>query len=128
MVINYNLNIIAFAFIVFDIVTGVLASMITGTFKSSRMREGGKRKLFLLVVIGFGAMLDYAQYMADIGMSIPANATICGYIALMEIMSIVENINIAYPNALPKALTNVLYKSAEDKGVKTEDKKDDDKV
>ena len=39
----------------------------------------------------------------------------------MEIMSIVENINLAFPNALPKSLINVLGQAAQDNGVEEEE-------
>jgi len=46
---------------------------------------------------------------------------VCGYIALMEILSVIENINLTYPGALPEALTNILYNAAKDNGVKREE-------
>lgn len=117
MLVNYNFIVAALLLIVFDILTGVLAAMITGTFKSSKMREGGKRKLFLTVVVIFGVVLDYVQHIAELGINVPACTLICGYISLMEIMSIIENINKAYPNALPKKLIAVLQSGAEQAGV-----------
>lgn len=117
MIINPSLIIVACLFIVFDIVTGVLSAFITGTFKSSVMRKGGLRKLFLCVVIGFGVLLDYAQHVADLGFSVPACSAICIYIILMEIMSCIENFNKAVPGALPPALTKLLYSAAENTGI-----------
>lgn len=117
MIINPNLLIVACLFIVFDIVTGVLSAFITGTFKSSVMRKGGLRKLFLVVVIGFGILLDYAQHVAELGFEVPACHTICIYIILMEVMSCIENFNKAVPGALPKSLTKLLYSAADSAGV-----------
>lgn len=120
MIVNYNFIIVALLFILFDILTGVIAAFITGTFKSSVMRKGGLRKLFLCVVIAFGVVLDYAQYMADLGFNVPATTAIAAYISLMEIMSCIENINKAYPNALPKKLVSVLQSGAQQAGVEND--------
>lgn len=85
------------------------------------MREGGKHKLFLIVVMAFGISLDVSQSLIDMGFNLPCSECVCGYIALMEILSVVENINATFPNALPKALTNILYQTAKDKGVESQD-------
>lgn len=114
---DYKYIVVTLIFIGFDIATGVLQALITGTFESHKMRKGGFRKLCLLVVIAFGVALDYSQTLVDLGFEIPCLSWICGYISLMEIMSIVENINTAFPNALPKGLTKMLNDVAHEKGV-----------
>lgn len=119
MVVDYKFILVTLMFIGFDILTGLAGAAITGTFKSSIMKEGGKTKLFLLIVIAFGIALDYAQHVADLGFNVPATGMICLYISFMEIMSCIENINKAYPNALPKKLVSVLQSSADQTGVDT---------
>ncbi len=116
---NHNYILVTLIFILFDIITGVMQALITGTFESRKMRKGGLRKLCLLVVIGFGVVLDYSQTLVDLGFNVPCQSWICAYISLMEIMSIVENINLAFPNALPKGLTKMLNDVAREKGVET---------
>ena len=117
MTINPYLILVACLFIVFDILTGILSAFITGTFKSSVMRKGGLRKLFLVTVIGFGMLLDYAQHVADLGFSVPACHAICIYIILMEALSCIENFNKAVPGALPTSITKLLYSAADSAGV-----------
>lgn len=124
MTIDYKFIAVAVMFIVFDILTGVVGACIRGEFKSNAMRKGGMHKLFLIVVIAFGVSLDIAQQLVDLGFSIPCCTAICSYIALMEILSVVENIHLTFPDALPKSLTNILYQTAKEKGI--EDKKEDD--
>lgn len=114
---NYNYILVTLVFILFDIITGVLQALINGTFESHKMREGGLRKLYLIVVIAFGVVLDYSQDMVDLGFNFPCLSWICTYISLMEIMSIIENINLAFPNALPKGLIKMLHDAAREKGV-----------
>lgn len=118
---NYNYILVTIIFIILDIVSGVLQSMINHTFQSHKMREGGIRKLYLLVVIIFGVALDYSQTLIDLGFNLPCLSMICVYISLMEIMSIIENINLGFPNALPKSLTKILYDAAHEQGVDDED-------
>lgn len=119
--IGYEFILVTFIFIALDIISGVISSFITGTFKSSKMREGGKHKLLLLIVIVFGVALDVSQAILDMGFSLPCTSAICSYITFMEILSFIENVNLAFPNALPEALTNILYQTAKDKGVKVND-------
>ena len=118
---DYKYIIVALIFISFDIATGVLQAIITGTFESHLMRKGGYRKLCLLVVIAFGVALDYSQGIVDLGFKFPCLKGIATYITFMEIMSIIENVNLAFPNALPKSLISILGQKAEENGVKEED-------
>lgn len=113
----YKYIVVALIFIVFDIATGVLQALINGTFQSHKMRKGGFRKLCLLIVIAFGVALDYSQTLVELGFQFPCLKAIATYITFMEIMSIVENINSAFPNALPKALVDALGHAAKENGV-----------
>ena len=121
---DYKYIVVTLMFIGFDILTGVLQALINGTFESKKMRQGGLRKLGLMAVIAFGVALDYSQTLVDLGFDIPCLTWICGYISLMEITSVIENINLAFPNALPKGLTKMLNDVAHEKGV--EDDEDHD--
>lgn len=118
---NYEYIIVTLIFIVFDVLTGVLQALINGTFQSRVMRKGGLHKLALMIVLAFGVALDYSQTLVDLGFEFPCLKAVAAYISLMEIMSIVENINLAFPNALPKSLVNVLNHAAESNGVEAED-------
>ena len=120
---DYKYIIVTLIFITFDVITGVLQALINGTFKSHIMRKGGYRKLCLLIVIAFGVALDYSQTLVDLGFTFPCLKMIAGYITFMEIMSIVENLNLAFPGSLPKALIDVLGHAAEESGV---EKKEDE--
>ena len=122
---DYRFILVACIFIIFDIVTGVLQALINGTFESKKMRRGGVHKIMLLVVLAFGVALDYSQTLVELGFEFPCLKAIAGYITLMEIMSSVENINLAFPNALPKSLVNVLGHAAEENGVEKDDKKEE---
>lgn len=120
---EYNFIAVTCIFICFDVVTGVLQAFINGTFKSKIMRQGGLHKIALLVTLAFGVALDYSQTLVELGFTFPCLKTIAGYISLMEIMSIIENINLAFPNALPKSLIKMLGHAAKENGVDIEDDK-----
>lgn len=122
---DYRFILVACIFIVFDIITGVLQALINGTFESKKMRRGGLHKIALLVVLAFGVALDYSQTLVELGFEFPCLKTIAGYITLMEIMSSIENINLAFPNVLPKTLVNVLGHAAQENGVVEDDKKEE---
>lgn len=104
-------------FIVFDVATGVLQALINGTFSSKKMRQGGLHKLALLVTLAFGVALDYSQTLVNLGFDFPCLKTIAGYITFMEILSCIENLNLAFPNLLPKSLVKVLNHAAKENGV-----------
>lgn len=99
---------VAVVFMAFDVITGLTSAIITGTYKSKIMREGGKHKLVLIMAILFGVLLDLAQAIVDIGITIPATLLISGYIIIMEIGSCKENIMKAYNKALPSAVSEAI--------------------
>lgn len=90
--------IIASIFIIFDIITGWLKALSTGTTNSSIMRQGLFRKLAEIMSIIFGYMCEYAFPYAGIDVSIPFATGIATYIVLMETASIIENLAIMNPH------------------------------
>ena len=93
--------VLAGAFILLDLVTGVVKAFKEKNWSSTVMREGLFHKIGSVLTIVFGIMVDYAQSYVDIGVSIPMAAAICGYIIIMEIGSIIENVCIINPEILP---------------------------
>ena len=79
-------------FIVFDILTGLLAALKKGKFKSSTMRKGLISKVgeivSVLLFMGIEVLLPYI----NIIINLPLVQFITIYIVLMEIGSIIENI------------------------------------
>lgn len=101
---------ITFCFILFDLITGIIKAFKEKNFMSSVMREGlfHKSASILCVVFGFG--VDKAQEVIDLGVEVPAGSAICGYIILMEIGSIIENIGAINPDIVPKKLKSFFKK------------------
>lgn len=119
MITDYKIILVACGFIAFDIITGVIGALVRGDFESQKMRKGGIHKLFLILVIAFGVYLDIAQQYIQLGFQVPCNTSICVYVSIMEILSVLENVNLTFPNALPKALTDMLYQTAQKQGIET---------
>lgn len=104
------LYLITGAFILLDFITGIVKGFVSKQFTSTIMRQGLFHKAGSLLVILFGALVDYAQSYIDLGVSIPVASTICLYIILMEIGSIIENVCVINPRIIPDKLQGFFQK------------------
>lgn len=102
--------VITACFIAFDLITGVIKSLKNKEYTSSKMREGLFHKCGSILCVVFGVMVDYAQSFIDIGVSVPVALSICTYIVIMEIGSIIENIGAINPDIIPEKLTQYFNK------------------
>lgn len=101
--------------IIFDVITGLIKSKVTGKpWNSKRGTIGFWKKISLLVAFAFGIFLDYfipiAFSAANITLpfSTPFGMIIGVYIALNESISICENLYEINPVALPKWIVKLL--------------------
>lgn len=87
----------SFLFILFDVLTGLLKAAKTTGYNSTKMSRGGLNKLAeLMTLIGaFG--LQFAVEYVDLGFSLPSLPVVAGYICLMELISIMENLGEVNP-------------------------------
>lgn len=99
--------VVTFAFIILDFITGLVMALTTGTFSSGVMREGLYKKLSLVLCMGLGYLVDYAQVYIDLGVAIPVATSVCAYICVMEIGSVLENICEINPDIMPERLTTL---------------------
>ncbi len=90
--------IIVLMFIAFDILTGWLKALSTGTVDSSIMRKGLFHKLGEILAVAFGYLCEFCFPMIGVNFQVPLAAGICVYIVLMETASIVENLAVMNPN------------------------------
>lgn len=91
-----------------DIVTGWIQATINNTWDSTKMRTGLFRKSGELMVI----IIAYVVYVA-ISLPVDIPAWIAGYIVIMEIISICENLDQA-GIPMPTWITRKLKKVADD--------------
>ena len=96
--------IIVMTFIVLDIATGVILNLKRGSFVSSKMREGLYNKCGEILVLGFGALVDFGAQYVDFGVTISVSPMFCAYIVIMEIGSIIENIGKISPQIMTSNL------------------------
>jgi phage-related holin len=80
------------AFILADILTGLVKSLYEKDFKSSVMRQGLFHKAGELMVLGLLYGVEYAAPMLGITFELPTFRAGACYCILMEVGSIIENI------------------------------------
>ncbi len=114
---------LVFCAVLFDLITGLAAAVISGTgLSSKKARRGVIKKLVLFVALGFGTFLDVfipfaAQNIGlDFGGGLIFSTVICVYIVVTECISICENILICNESALPEWLKKMLEKAKGDIG------------
>ena len=90
--------IVVIIFITFDIGTGWLKALSTGTADSSIMRKGLFHKLAEILAVLFGYTCEIVFPLVDINVQLPLATGIATYIVVMETASIVENLAIMNPN------------------------------
>lgn len=113
--------IIVGAVVLFDIVTGILASLMDGSgLSSQKAYKGVIKKVVLFVALAFGTFLDvFIPYAASsVNFSIPKNllfsSVICVYIAVTESISIIENIYRCNNQALPAWIAKFMKTAKDD--------------
>lgn len=97
--------IIVSVFICFDVLTGWLKALSTGTLDSSIARKGLFHKVGEELAMIFGYLCEYTFPLAGVDIQVPIASGIGVYIVLMETASIIENIA-----AMNPSLTNILGK------------------
>ena len=98
------------AFIVMDMLTGIVKAFKEKSYTSSVMREGLFHKCGSILCIVFAFLIDYAQTFIDLGVTIPVAGAVCTYIITMEIGSIIENVCVINPEILPEKLKTYFIK------------------
>lgn len=98
------------AFILMDMITGIIKALMNKEFSSTVMRQGLFHKLGAVLCVVFGVLVDYAQTIVDLGVTVPVTAAVCAYIVLMEIGSIIENICLINPDIMPDKLRGYFAK------------------
>ena len=105
---------IVFCLMALDFLSGTIVAISKHEWKSKVMREGLLHKCSLLLCVALGVILNFGQHYLELGISIPVYQCICGYIALMEAGSVVENVCKANPELAPSKLRTVLGLSTND--------------
>lgn len=89
---DWHIPIIALAFMVMDMVTGIAKAVKNKSLDSTAMRNGLFHKVGFIFVIVLAYMCEYAMGHLDLGFNVPMVPGICTFICLTEVVSILENI------------------------------------
>lgn len=89
---------LALAFMVIDVFTGVLKAVKNKELNSTKAREGIYKKASFILFIAFGYLADYAMNYVNMGLTLPAAATICALIIVTEAISVLENLGQINPD------------------------------
>ena len=88
----------ALVFSFFDFVAGIICAFVRREFKSAAMREGIGHKTVIVLIIVLAALLEIASHFVEgISIDIPLVVTVCVYVILMEVASVIETIKQTYP-------------------------------
>ena len=106
--------------IVFDVATGLIKSKVIGTpISSTQGTIGFWKKMALFMALFFGVFLDvFIPIMLgvvdlNLPFKLPIGTVVGCYIVINESISIIENINTAAPNSLPKWIKKLLKGAGE---------------
>lgn len=86
-------------FIALDLVTGGVSALYTKTWSSKVMREGLYHKAGEVLIFAVSAIADYALPFVDVDLPFAFTSLVAGYLVIMELGSIFENIKKFSPGA-----------------------------
>lgn len=94
--------------ILLDVLTGFVGAAVTHTISSRKMREGALHKFTELVLVVLATIIDGALMGGfDILGGSPILLVTCGYIAVMEVSSILEIVGKYNPELTEKGLLSI---------------------
>lgn len=101
-----------------DVLTGFIVAVINNEVSSTVMRKGLLHKVLTLILIAVCLAIEIAQtHMVVLPYDIPTCEVVCGYVVVMELASVLENIGKGYPDFADSAvlkLFNLGDKDGED--------------
>lgn len=113
---DWYVVIAALLFIVFDFATGIAKAAYSKQVSSTVMREGLYHKFAEILVIVLAGGIDVACEHLELGFDTPILAVTCGYIVLMEIASIIENIGAMNPDLANSPVFSIFKKEGTTNG------------
>lgn len=99
--------------ILFDVVTGFAKAIYTKTVSSQKMREGFFHKFAIIALMAVTVSLNYSANYLDLGFSVPLVECASVYLVIMELASILENLQTINPELSENGLFKILSASVE---------------
>ena len=123
----------AFIFIALDVCTGIAKGASHKNLSSEKMKSGFWHKLGIIAALVVAGLLDAAAGAGlDLGFDAPVFEAACGYVVIMETLSILENISELNPELAGSRLLQLFAVNGEDKlvavmpsGITSEDLEDE---
>ena len=89
---DWHIAAIVAAFVVMDLVTGVMQAVANKALDSTKMRAGLWHKSGFIMAVILAALVEWAMQFIDLGFTLPLFVPVCVFIILTEIVSIFENV------------------------------------
>ena len=89
---DWHIAAIVCAFVVMDIVTGVMQAVANKTLDSPKMRAGLWHKCGFIMTIILDALVEWSMQFINLGFTLPLFVPVCVFIILTEVVSIFENV------------------------------------
>lgn len=99
-----------------DVISGFVAALIRHEPSSARMREGLGHKALLLLIIAASFAVEKLAVAGGMPVDLPATVCVCGYIAVMEFLSVIENVAQGYPEFKESKLYRIIKGKEEEEG------------
>lgn len=108
---------LACVMMVADMVVGFIAAIINEELSSNKMRKGLLHKVLMLVLIFVCLAIEIGiSHTVALPYDVPTCEVVCGYIVVMELMSVLENIANGYPELKDSALFKLFNLGNKDNG------------
>lgn len=99
-----------------DIVVGFIQAAINNQLSSTKMRQGLLHKVLILILIFVCLAIEVGVgHTVKLPYDIPTCEVVCGYVIVMELISILENIGRGYPQFADSQLFKLFNLSDKDK-------------
>lgn len=93
-----------------DVLTGFIVAVINNEVSSTVMRKGLLHKVLTLILIAACLVIEIAlTHMVVLPYDIPTCEVVCGYVVMMELASVLENIGKGYPEFADSAVFKLFH-------------------
>lgn len=108
---------LACVMMVADVVVGFIVAIINEELSSVKMRKGLLHKVLMLVLIFVCLAIEIGiSHTVALPYDVPTCEVLCGYIVIMELISVLENIANGYPELKDSALFKIFNLINKDSG------------
>ena len=99
-----------------DVVVGFIQAAINNQLSSTKMRQGLLHKILILILIFVCLAIEIGiSHTVKLPYDIPTCEVVCGYVIVMELVSILENIARGYPEFATSQLFKLFNLDSKDK-------------